>query len=156
MKVAVGGTFEGLHVGHMKLLLKALELGDEIIIGVTSDEFVRKMGKKVESSYVERATRIKEVLDEYGLKDKRFYIAMLEDPFGPVLKEEIDFIVVSPETFGNALKANELRKKLGFKPMSIYVINLVKGEDGRKVSSTDMRKGKITYEGKAVDLKVNV
>ena len=81
---------------------------------------------------------------------------MLEEPFGPVLKEEIYFKVVSPEPFGNALKANELRKKLGFKPMSIYVINLVKGEDGRKVSSTDMRKGKITYEGKTVDLKVNV
>ncbi len=155
MKVAVGGTFEALHAGHIKLLKKAIEIGDEIIIGVTSDSFVEKMGKKVETPYLDRVVRLKEKIDEIAEKDFRFYIAMLEDPYGPVLKEEIDYIVVSPESFSNALKANELRKKLGFRPMSIYVINFVKAETGEKISSTDIKKGRILPDGKSVKLKVN-
>ncbi|MFP3132757.1 MAG: pantetheine-phosphate adenylyltransferase [Thaumarchaeota archaeon] len=154
MKVAVGGTFEGLHAGHVKLLKKALELGDEIIIGVTSDQFVEKMGKKIETPYLDRILRVKEKIDEIAQKSFRFYIAMLDDPYGPVLKEDVDFIVVSPESFKNALKANILRKKIGFKPMNIYVINFVKAETGSKISSSDIRKGKILPNGKSVKLKV--
>lgn len=154
MKVAVGGTFEGLHAGHVKLLKKALELGDEIIIGVTSDQFVEKMGKKIETPYLDRILRVKEKIDEIAQKSFRFYITMLDDPYGPVLKEDVDFIVVSPESFKNALKANILRKKIGFKPMNIYVINFVKAETGSKISSSDIRKGKILPNGKSVKLKV--
>jgi pantetheine-phosphate adenylyltransferase len=154
VKVAVGGTFEGLHAGHVKLLKKALELGDEIIIGVTSDQFVEKMGKKIETPYLDRILRVKEKIDEIAQKSFRFYITMLDDPYGPVLKEDVDFIVVSPESFKNALKANILRKKIGFKPMNIYVINFVKAETGSKISSSDIRKGKILPNGKSVKLKV--
>ncbi len=155
VKVAVGGTFEAIHAGHIKLLKKAFELGDEIIIGVTSDSFVERMGKKVETPYLDRIVRLKEKIDEIAERDFRFYIAMLEDPYGPVLKEEIDYIVVSPESFKNALKANKLRKQMGFKPMNIYVINFVKAETGEKISSTDIKKGKILSDGKTVKLKVN-
>jgi pantetheine-phosphate adenylyltransferase len=155
VKVAVGGTFEALHAGHVKLLKKALEIGDEIIIGVTSDQFVTKMGKKIETPYLDRILRVKEKIDEISQKSYRFYIALLDDPYGPVLKEEIDFIVVSPESFKNALIANILRKKSGFKPMNIYVINFVKAETGDKISSSDIRRGKILPDGRSVKLKVN-
>ncbi|MGC8569245.1 MAG: phosphopantetheine adenylyltransferase [Nitrososphaeria archaeon] len=154
MKVAVGGTFEALHAGHLKLLSKAIELGDEIIIGVTSDRFVESMGKTLESPYLDRVMRLKEVLDGLGLRERRFYISMLEDPFGPVLKEDVDFIVVSPETFPNALRANELRRRAGYGPMSIYVINFVYAESGTRISSTDIKKGRMTADGRTVDLKV--
>ncbi|MCJ7760087.1 adenylyltransferase/cytidyltransferase family protein, partial [Candidatus Bathyarchaeota archaeon] len=32
-KVAVGGTFDKLHRGHIKLLLKTFKIGDTVIIG---------------------------------------------------------------------------------------------------------------------------
>ena len=39
MKVGIGGTFNVLHKGHRALLDKALEIGDEVVVGLTSDRF---------------------------------------------------------------------------------------------------------------------
>jgi pantetheine-phosphate adenylyltransferase len=38
-KVAVGGTFDKFHEGHRLLVEKAFQIGDKVLIGVTSDEF---------------------------------------------------------------------------------------------------------------------
>ena len=45
-KVATGGTFDHIHAGHRRLLEKSFEVGEEVVIGLTSDEFVAKMGKR--------------------------------------------------------------------------------------------------------------
>jgi len=44
-KVAVGGTFDELHRGHKTLLLKAFEIGEFVLVGLCSDEFVARMAK---------------------------------------------------------------------------------------------------------------
>ena len=49
------GTFDLFHVGHIRLLKRLSELGDELIVGVSSDEFNAKKGKKSFFSYKERA-----------------------------------------------------------------------------------------------------
>ena len=38
-QVALGGTFDKFHEGHRELIKKAFEIGQEVLIGVTSDEF---------------------------------------------------------------------------------------------------------------------
>lgn len=66
-KVITYGTYDLLHYGHIKLLERAKELGDYLIVGVTSDDFDRSRGKiNVKQSLSERieAVRSTELADE--------------------------------------------------------------------------------------------
>ncbi|ENE8726123.1 glycerol-3-phosphate cytidylyltransferase [Vibrio alginolyticus] len=49
------GTFDLFHVGHVRLLKRLSELGDKLIVGISSDEFNVKKGKTSFFSYEERA-----------------------------------------------------------------------------------------------------
>ena len=60
-RVATGGTFDHIHAGHRQLLEKSFEAGDEVIIGLTSDEFVAKVGKKTEQNYDTQRGRAQDV-----------------------------------------------------------------------------------------------
>lgn len=44
-KVITYGTYDLLHYGHIRLLERAKELGDYLIVGVTSDDFDKSRGK---------------------------------------------------------------------------------------------------------------
>ena len=44
--VAMGGTFDVIHSGHMALLNKAFSLSSKVIIGLSSDQLATKKGKK--------------------------------------------------------------------------------------------------------------
>ena len=67
-KVAVGGTFDQLHRGHRALLGKAFEVGDKVVIGLTSDAFVAKMGKPHKTaSYADRRRELEAFLAKLGL-----------------------------------------------------------------------------------------
>lgn len=43
--VFTNGVFDILHAGHVQYLRKARELGDLLIVGLNSDESVRRLGK---------------------------------------------------------------------------------------------------------------
>ncbi|PNH94605.1 glycerol-3-phosphate cytidylyltransferase [Vibrio diazotrophicus] len=49
------GTFDLFHVGHVRLLKRLSELGDRLIVGISTDEFNDVKGKKSFCSYNERA-----------------------------------------------------------------------------------------------------
>lgn len=55
-KVLTYGTFDLLHYGHIRLLKRAKELGDYLIVALSSDEFNKIKGKK---SYHDYETRKK-------------------------------------------------------------------------------------------------
>jgi glycerol-3-phosphate cytidylyltransferase len=40
------GTFDMFHIGHLKLLQRAQEMGDRLIVAVSTDAFNREKGKK--------------------------------------------------------------------------------------------------------------
>ncbi len=135
-KVVVGGTFEYLHAGHIKLLNTAFSLGEEIVIGVTSDEMARKMRRRRVKSFDERVEQLKQLVDTFS-RGKRYRIIEINDPYGPTINEkDLDIIVVSVETFPNALRINNERRRRAMKPLVIVVIPLVETNYGYKISSS--------------------
>ena len=49
------GTFDLFHVGHLRLLERARNLGDRLIVGVSTDEFNAKKGKTSIMTFTERS-----------------------------------------------------------------------------------------------------
>jgi len=60
-KVLTYGTFDLFHIGHLKLLQRAKELGDYLIVGVSTDEFNARKGKKSIIPFEQRAEIIKNI-----------------------------------------------------------------------------------------------
>jgi glycerol-3-phosphate cytidylyltransferase len=61
IRVLTYGTFDLFHIGHLNLLKRAKNLGDELIVGVSSDEFNEKKGKKSFMKYEDRAEIVKSI-----------------------------------------------------------------------------------------------
>lgn len=53
-KVITYGTFDLIHHGHINILKRAKELGDYLIVGLSSDEFNELKGKAAYHAFEER------------------------------------------------------------------------------------------------------
>lgn len=146
--VAMGGTFDHIHRGHLALLTKSFEVGDTVVIGVTSDTFALKEGKKPDQEYKERVKALEALLRE-RFPGRNYIIAKLEDNFGPgIASSEVQAIVVSKETVKKVPIANAARAAKGFPPLEVETIDYVLAEDGRPISSTRIRNGEVDTEGR--------
>ncbi|MFV2040405.1 MAG: phosphopantetheine adenylyltransferase [Candidatus Hydrothermarchaeales archaeon] len=140
--VALGGTFDRFHRGHEMLIEKAVELGDFVTIGITTDRF---SGKDVEP-FETRKNAVEEYLNRS--KNKGYRIAVLEDPFGPAVSDDtMDALVISEETFARGVELNSLRRKRGLPELELVKLPMVNAEDGRPISSSRIRQGEIDRTG---------
>lgn len=55
------GTFDMFHVGHLKLLRRLSEMGDRVIVAVSTDEFNELKGKKTLIPYDQRAAIVEAI-----------------------------------------------------------------------------------------------
>jgi len=55
------GTFDMFHIGHLRLLKRLKEMGDELIVGVSTDEFNNLKGKKTLVPFEQRAEIVKSI-----------------------------------------------------------------------------------------------
>jgi len=149
--VAVGGTFDRLHRGHKKLILKAFEVGEKVIIGLTTEKMVKdKLFRNEILSFNERLKELKEFLEEKGLLS-RCKILPLNDIYGPTITDKsIEGLVVSEETLRRALEINKIRVSKGMFPLIIFVIPLLLAENGKPISSRRIRSGEINKNGKVL------
>ncbi len=147
-KVAVGGTFDQLHKGHRALLAKAFESGEKVVIGLTSDEFVAKMGKPHKTApYKQRLTELKSYLAKLGLAE-RSEIVPLTDAYGLTISGKgLEALVVSEETQKTAEKINAIRQKAGRPPLAIVAVAMVPAENCTPISTTRIRSGEIDRNG---------
>ena len=147
-KVAVGGTFDELHRGHKALLDKAFETSEKVVIGLSSDEFVAKMGKPhITATYSERLKELKAYLEKSDLL-KRAEIVALKDPCGLTISgKDLEGLVVSKETESTAEKINRIRKEKELPPLEIISISMVPADNYSPISTTRIRRGEIDRNG---------
>jgi pantetheine-phosphate adenylyltransferase len=152
--VAVGGTFDELHRGHESLLSKAFEVGEKIVIGLSSDAFVSKMGKPhITATYAERLKELQAFLEKSDWAD-RAEIVPLDDPYGlTVSGKGLEALVVSEETESTAGRINEIRGKAGLPPLKIVTVSMVPAENCVPISTTRIRRGEIDRNGHLIKRK---
>lgn len=60
-RVITYGTFDLLHYGHIELLRRAKELGEYLIVGLSSDEFNKLKNKKSYYNYEQRKMMLESI-----------------------------------------------------------------------------------------------
>ncbi|BCD62564.1 glycerol-3-phosphate cytidylyltransferase [Nitratiruptor sp. YY08-26] len=60
-RVITYGTFDMFHIGHLNLLKRAKALGDELYVGVSTDEFNKLKNKDIFIPYEDRVEIVKSI-----------------------------------------------------------------------------------------------
>jgi len=145
--VAMGGTFDVVHSGHMALLDKAFSISSKVIIGLSSDQLAKKRGKNLTSDYPKRLSLLKSVVEK-NFPNSSYEISKLENDFGPaVIEGSVKALVVSEETSDKGIRLNELRAERNLSPVRIVVVPMVLAKDGKAISTTRIKNFEIDDSG---------
>jgi pantetheine-phosphate adenylyltransferase len=150
--VATGGTFDEIHLGHLAILTKAFEMGDKVVIGVTSDEYAANEQRKsrLTHRYEKRVANLRRAIRE-NFGEVTYEISKLTTPYGPtVLTGKVKALVVSRETASVGSEINEIRARKGINALAIIIVEMIKAEDGARISSSRIRTGEIDSMGRVL------
>jgi len=90
------GTFDMFHIGHLKLLQRLKDLGDELIVAVSTDEFNSLKGKKTLIPYEQRA----EIVANIKCVDKVIPEKNWEQKIEDIKKYNIDIFAIGDDWKG--------------------------------------------------------
>ena len=95
MKIVITyGTYDLLHQGHINLLRRAKDLGDYLIVGVTSDSFDRGRGKlNVRNNVLERVEAVKAT----GYADKIIIEDYVGQKIDDIQKYNVDIFAIGSD-----------------------------------------------------------
>ena len=106
-KVITYGTYDLLHQGHINLLRRAKELGDYLIVGVTSDSFDRGRGKlNVRNNVLERVDAVKAT----GYANEVIIEDYLGQKIDDIQKYDVDIFAIGSDWEGKFDYLNEYCK----------------------------------------------
>lgn len=132
-KVITYGTYDLLHQGHINLLRRAKDLGDYLIVGVTSDSFDRGRGKlNVRNNVLERVEAVKATgyADEVIIED---YVGQKIDD---IQKYNVDIFAIGSDWEGKFDYLNEFAKVVYLPRTEGISSTMLRAE-----TSTDVRVG---------------
>ena len=106
-RVITYGTYDLLHQGHINLLRRAKELGDYLIVGVTSDSFDRGRGKlNVRNNVLERVEAVRRT----GYADEIIIEDYLGQKIDDIQKYDVDIFAIGSDWEGKFDYLNEFCK----------------------------------------------
>jgi glycerol-3-phosphate cytidylyltransferase len=95
-KVLTYGTFDLIHQGHINILRRAKNLGDYLVVAISTDEFNAIKGKKAYHSYETR----KLILEAIKYVDEVIPETEWEQKISDVKKHDIDVFVMGDDWTG--------------------------------------------------------
>lgn len=96
-KVITYGTYDLLHYGHIRLLERARELGDYLIVGVTSDDYDKTRGKiNVQQKLEDRVEAVRAT----GIADKVIIEEYEGQKIDDIKRYDIDIFTVGSDWIG--------------------------------------------------------
>ena len=153
-QVAVGGTFDGMHYGHRKLLTLAVSsvnpVSGKLVVGVTVDQMLQK------KAFADQIPNLQERME--GVRDfiyrlapgikNRVRLMPISDEYGPPGTVEygtnFDALVLSHETLDNGCKLNQHRiSNLGLQPLALLC---TRRTEPHGMSSTALRRRKWEHQ----------
>jgi pantetheine-phosphate adenylyltransferase len=145
--VAMGGTFDIMHKGHIMLLEAAFSASEKVIIGLASDELAKKKGKLLRHTYQQRLDTLRQFIEK-KFQNKSYLISKLDNDFGPaVIEGDVQALVVSEETSCQGPILNKIRQEKNLNPVETVIVPMALAKDGKKISSTRIRNSEIDAEG---------
>lgn len=102
-RVITYGTFDLFHVGHLNILKRAKELGDYLIVAVSSDKFNESKGKKAYHSVEDRVKILKSIkyVDEVIVEES------WDQKYKDIKEHDIDVFVMGHDWEGKFDELNE-------------------------------------------------
>ncbi len=153
MRAAVAGTFNVFHAGHKALIDRAFELGEDVFIGITSDEMASSSRDYINPINIRRAA----LIEYLSTKEIPWLIFEIDDVYGPPeFMDTVDVLVVSEETAENGKAVCKSREERKLDKMELEIVSLVETTDGEKMSSSDIILGKYGRTGNPDVLDVAV
>lgn len=102
-KVITYGTFDLLHYGHINILKRAKELGDYLIVALSTDKFNEIKGKKSYFSYEER----KRLVESVRYVDLVIPEDSWEQKINDIKEYKVDVFVMGDDWYGKFDFLNE-------------------------------------------------
>jgi glycerol-3-phosphate cytidylyltransferase len=96
LNVITYGTFDLFHYGHLRLLKRAKELGDKLIVAVSTNEFNKVKGKNCVYPYEHRS----KIVEAIKYVDKVIPERNWEQKRNDIMKYKIDIFVMGDDWKG--------------------------------------------------------
>jgi predicted metal-dependent HD superfamily phosphohydrolase/phosphopantetheine adenylyltransferase len=125
--VALGGSFDHMHLGHNLLLsTAALNAENNLLVGITSDRMLSKKGENICSQPFQiREQNVRDYLLKIGYEGI-IKIQQIDDSLGTTSEDaNINALVITEETLKGAEIINQRRKENNLEKLSLIYSNII-------------------------------